>query len=254
MMINPQVAFPVAPQSGSYDGSTYANSGIMGMDPGQQTQFSLTFSKAGTYDYVCVVHGVSMSGKIVVEDTSVSISSPDKVTQHARLEMRRKLKQGLAVFFQGMTQIKPPQKNPDGSLTHFVTVGFSKGQIDIMYFFPKRLVVHQGDTVQWDFSQMNMAPHTITFLNGAAEPDLVVPEPQPNGPPYLVINPAVALPQNTDHPLTRNGIYNSGLIDPAHPQSFSLKIGDITGPIDYLCLLHDASGMVASLVVVPKGK
>lgn len=251
IMINPQVAFPIAPQDGKYDGSTYANSGVMSTDPGQPTQFSLTFTKAGTYDYICVVHGVAMSGKVIVEDPSVQIPSPALVSAKATVQMRHMLRQGLTVYKQGAAQVKAPQKNADGSTTYFVTVGYAKGQFDIMSFFPKKLVVHQGDTVQWDFSSMNMAPHTITFLNGAEEPDFILPVPQPNGPPLLLLNPAVAIPQNTDQPLTRTGIYNSGLIDPSAPYSFSLKIGDITGKIDYLCLLHDSSGMVASLIVQP---
>jgi plastocyanin len=254
MMLNPQVAFPAAPQDGQYDGTTYANSGIMSTDDGQPTQFTLTFTRSGSFDYICIVHGMAMSGKIVVEDASVQVPSPKKASIIGKIEMRSLLKQGMKVFSQGAAQVKPPQKNPDGTWTYFVTVGYAKGQFDIMYFYPKKLIVHPGDTVQWDFSAMNMAPHTITFLNGADEPPFVIPQPQPSGPPLLLINPAVALPQNADQPLTRTGIYNSGLIDPAHPQSFSLNIGDVTGKIDYMCLLHDASGMVASLIVVPRAK
>jgi hypothetical protein len=97
------------------------------------------------------------------------------------------------------------------------------------------------------------APHAITFLNGAAEPDLLVPEPQPSGPPLLLFNPAVIFPQNADKPLTGQGIYNSGLIDPSAPgpHSFSLKIGDISGNISYECLLYDSSGMKGRLTVAP---
>lgn len=254
LMLNPQVGFPAAPQDGQYDGSTYANSGIMSTDPGQPSQFSLTFTKAGSFDYICIVHGVAMSGKVIVEEASTRLLSPNKVSAMARVELRHMLKQGMSVFKEGAAPVKPPIENPDGTLTHFVTVGYAKGQFDIMYFYPKKLAVHPGDTVQWDFSSMNMAPHTITFLNGAEEPPFIIPQPQPGGPPLLLINPAVALPQNADQPLTRTGIYNSGLIDPAHPQSFSLKVGDVTGRIDYLCLLHDASGMVATLIVTPKEK
>lgn len=251
LMLNPQVAFPAAPQDGQYDGSTYANSGVMSTDPGQPTQFSLTFTRTGTYEYICIVHGATMSGKIIVDDASTQIPSPNQVSARAKVELRHMLKQGMVVYSKGAAQIKPPQKNADGTMTYFVTVGYAQGPFDIMSFYPKKLVVHQGDTVQWDFSAMNMAPHTITFLNGAEEPEFVTPVPQPNGPPLLVINPEVALPQNADQPLTRTGIYNSGLIDPAAPHSFALKIGDVTGQINYLCLLHDASGMVGSLVVLP---
>jgi hypothetical protein len=103
----------------------------------------------------------------------------------------------------------------------------------------------------------NIAPHTITFLNGAADIELVTPVPNPDdpsGPPLLLLNPEVLMPINAGQPLTRNGIYSSGLLDPTipgSPTSFTLKIGDISGDISYECLLHDLSGMTGMLKVVP---
>ena len=67
-----------------------------------------------------------------------------------------------------------------------------------------------------------------------------------------MFNPEVALPRNADKPLTTQGIYNSGLIDPhaPGPKSFALKIGDVSGDIPYLCSLHDDDGMKGTLTVV----
>ena len=50
----PPTLSPFAPSSGgtSYDGSTLVNSGVL--NPGQS--FSLTFTKAGTYQYYCLFH------------------------------------------------------------------------------------------------------------------------------------------------------------------------------------------------------
>jgi hypothetical protein len=97
------------------------------------------------------------------------------------------------------------------------------------------------------------APHTITFLNGNASPDDVLPVPQDNGPPLLVINPAVLYPQNPGQPLTTDGIFSSGILRPGTATtSFSLQIGDITGEMQFQCLLHDSSGMLGSLLVVPR--
>ena len=251
MMLNPMVAFPTPPSSG-YDGSSYANSGVMSLDPGQPTQFSLTFTNPGTYDYVCVVHGITMSGKVEVVDPSVNILSPKDVSKQAKKDIHNSLKEGKRVYKEAMSNLPKPTRNPDGTLTYHVVMGYSKGQIDLMAFFPRKLNVHQGDTVEWAMGATNMAPHTVTFLNGAEEPPFVVPVPNPaGGPPFLVINPEVALPQNAAGPVTRTGIYNSGLMENGMP-NFSIKIGDIVGPISYECLLHDASGMVATLNVLPR--
>ena len=55
------------------------------------------------------------------------------------------------------------------------------------------LAVNPGDTVVFTLSDANMAPHTVTFLNGNMSPDDVLPVPQDNGPPLLVLNFIIAL-------------------------------------------------------------
>jgi plastocyanin len=88
LMINPIVAFPVAPKGGMYNGSTYANSAIMGPDDTQSKNFSLTFTKAGTYRYVCVVHaGENMTGRVIVENESVSIPTPLMASTEGQKEL-----------------------------------------------------------------------------------------------------------------------------------------------------------------------
>jgi plastocyanin len=259
MMFNPQVAFPTAPKNGMYDGASYANSGVMGRDPGQPQQFSLTFTNPGTYAYRCVVHGKEdMLGTIVVEGASVAVLSPADITAQAKGEMDKALtQQGPAALQAAKASIKSPVKNADGSTTYFIQVGYSQGQVDLQGYYPHIQEVHPGDTVVWTFNKSDIAPHTITFLNGAKAPALVQPQPQPNGPPLLAFNPAVVLPQNADQLLTNQGIFNSGLIDPLipGPHTFSMKIGNVPGVLPvlyYQCLLHDDAGMTGMLIVVSK--
>jgi len=252
-MFNPVVVFPSVPASGLYDGSSFVNSGLMGMEAGQVKEFSLTFTKAGTFEYVCLVHGLAMSGKIIVVDASVAIPTPAMVKAAALSQAGKSLADASNLFLQAQADVPAPIHNPDGTTTYHVQVGFSHGNVDLMSFFPDKLVVHPGDTVEWSFGGMNMAPHTVSFLNGAAEPDLIVPYPQAGGPPLLLINPAVLFPANLGAPLTRQGFYNSGIRSPdlPTPLTYALKIGDMNGQIYYECLLHDASGMKGSLIVAP---
>jgi plastocyanin len=100
-----------------------------------------------------------------------------------------------------------------------------------------------------------MAPHTVTFLNGQPEPDLATVVPQPPGPPLLYLNPAVLFGSpSTPADLSRQGIYNSGVLDPVHgPMTYTLVIGEMApGLLPYLCMLHDTSGMKATLTVLPQ--
>jgi plastocyanin len=258
MMLNPQVAFPSTPKDGMYGGASYANSGIMGRDPGQSQQFSLTFTAPGTYAYRCVVHGKEdMLGTIVVDPASTTIPSPADIAAQTKGEMDKALAKGPEAIKAAKATMKAPEKNADGSTTYYISVGYAHGQIDLQGYFPHILEVRRGDTVVWTFNQADIAPHTITFLNGAEIPPLVIPQPQPNGPPLLALNPAVVLPQNADKSLTNRGVFNSGLIDPAipGPLTFSIKIGDVSGVLPvlkYQCLLHDDAGMVGMLIVVDK--
>ncbi len=253
MMFNRRVAFPQMPQNGQYDGSSYANSGIMGKDQGQAQEFKLTFTRAGTYPYACIVHGEEkMVGAVVVEDPSAAIPSQAEDDAQGAQELKTLEAQVPAAVQAAQAQVKPDQKNPDGTTTHFVITGFSQGQIDLEHYFPDKITAHPGDTVTWVLGQGDIAPHTITCLNGAAEPGLVSPQPQPNGPPLLLINPAVGAPQNAGQPLTNQGVYSSGIIDPNAPgdHTFSLKIGNISADLAYHCILHDDAGMKGTITVI----
>jgi plastocyanin len=254
LMLNPQAAFPSAPANGMYDGKTYANSGVMSTDPDNPTQFSLTFTQQGTFNYLCLVHGKMMSGTVVVEAPSANIPSPATVSKQAGLLIKQQLAHANGLFGQAMSQVPPPQHNPDGTTSYTILIGWSQGQYDLMDFFPSKLVVHPGDTVNFMLSPTNMlAPHTVTFLNGGPDISFVIPIPNPPGPPVLSINPDVLNPINPGQPLTRNMVFSSGLLDPLGPgpKSWTLTIGDISGDITFQCLLHDTSGMVAALKVVP---
>jgi plastocyanin len=125
--------------------------------------------------------------------------------------------------------------------------------LDVLRFFPDQLAVNPGDTVVFTLSDASMAPHTVTFLNDNMSPDDVLPVRQDNGPPLLVFNPAVLFPQNPGKALTKDGIFSSGLFVPGGATtSFSLKVGDITGEMQFQCLLHDTSGMLGKLQIVPR--
>lgn len=253
LVFNPVAVNPAAPADGLYDGATYANSGLMGREEGQVQEFSLAFTQAGTYDYMCLVHGLMMSGHVEVVASDTAIPSPLHVLADGRKQMAEKFTQVPAVLREAEAQIKPPAKNPNGAHTHHVMIGYAKEQIALMRFFPAELAVRPGDTIVWEMSPNNDMPHTVTFLNGEPEPSLVIPVPQPGGPPLLYANPAVFFPSAPGQMLTRKGIYNSGVMDPVPGTTYALTIGNIIlGMEHYICLLHDTSGMTGTLIVLPR--
>ena len=234
------------------DQTTRANSGIMGREQGQYRWFHVTFTAEGTYQYICVVHGTMMSGEVQVVGDSTPVPSPWRDKALARRQIARQMAKVPAVFKAARKAVQPATTNPDGTRTHHVLLGYDAGQISLMRFLPKRVVVRPGDTVQWTMGAASMAPHTVTFLNGVAEPELVMPVPQQSGPPVLYLNPEVLFPSQPSQALLRAGYFNSGLLEPIPGTSYSLTVGDVTpGPLRYLCMLHDTSGMRGTLVVLP---
>jgi plastocyanin len=252
LVFNPAGVLPTG-QTTLGDTSTYVNSGLMGREQGQARSFDLTFTAPGTYHYVCVVHGTMMSGTVRVLAAGATVMTPERQLALGRAEIARQFAKAPAVMREAVRQEQPPTKNADGTLTHTVLIGFSKGEIDLMSFFPSVVRVRPGDKVSWTLSASNRAPHTVTFLNGQEEPGLIVAVPQSSGPPALYVNPAVLFPSQPAALLARAGIYNAGLIQPGTTTPYTLQIGAVTpGPLPYLCLLHDTSGMKGTLVVLPR--
>jgi len=74
LVANPLTVFPVKPTA-EFDGTGYRNSGIMSVNGGPGgSSFSITFSKAGSFDYICAIHvelGMEASITVVERTTSV---------------------------------------------------------------------------------------------------------------------------------------------------------------------------------------
>src|SRR5207245_1243368 len=97
----------------TYDGTGYHNSGMPQENPAlfAQHTYTLTFTKPGTYDYVCVVHGPGMGGTVEVKDR-VSGAPTSAAAQGAR-EQAALLRAGTAALAgwkptsQGSTVVAP---------------------------------------------------------------------------------------------------------------------------------------------------
>jgi plastocyanin len=195
-----------------------------------------------------------MSGNIIVLAGHGHIPSPKEVDQKAKRLIAQAMADVPATIAAANMQVPPPTQNADGTTTHNVLIAYCFNQLEITAFFPNKLTVHPGDTVVWNLSNADMAPHTVTFLNGnpGANFELTLP----NG--VILVNPDVLNPRNAGQPLTNQGVISSGILSPffgpapVPTTSFSLKIGPIRGQQPYECMIHDTSGMKGVLDIVPR--
>jgi plastocyanin len=242
LMFNPQVAFPTTQTSYT---SGYANSGLL--MKGQS--YSLTFNNLGTYNFLCILHP-GMTGTVQVLDAGTTVPTQAAYDADAKAQLDKGIAAGQASAAAAKTS---NSKNANGTTTYGVTIPQSVGQSDVMQFAPVSLNVAVGDTVSW--VNNTAVPHTVTYAAGTA-PELAIPEPQPAGPPNLVINPAVLFPSMP--PVTSfsgAGYVNSGFLgtgpEATAGTNFSLTF---TKPGTYLfiCALHADQGM-SSLITVGAG-
>ena len=261
---NPQVVLPSpAPQGPpsapgtpihlavAFDGTGYVNSGFL-MAPGDT--FSVTFAKAGTYPYVCLIHSAMMKGTITVN--AADSVRPKTDAQYAQ-EAAEQIAQLEQTADKDLAAVQVPQavKNADGSSTYTVFTGVSdeKAGVDFpLYFGGQKLTVKVGDTVRWSMSRnMPGMPHTVTFLSGGQEPPLVIPQPQASGPPLLLVNPQLAGASPADQvAYSGTGFANSGIMVAGGPtpQDWSLKFTK-PGAYHYICVFHDEEGMEGDIIV-----
>ena len=81
-------------------------------------------------------------------------------------------------------------------------------------------------------------------------PEFVIPQPQPQGPPVLVLNPDVFLPAKPAPAYDASQYYNSADLGPFSlgGNSWALTF-DTPGRYEYFCVFHRKQGIKGSVTV-----
>lgn len=217
----------------AFDGSESFTSGFVVKD----AHFSMTFSKLGHYQLLCLIHnGMVVDVYVVPPGTAVPPQGANSPANTAALEAAI----GLAQDAADALQVPAATSNADGSSSWTVLTGpgvpLEQGSsADVMKFYAPDMQIAVGDTVTW--KDETFVPHTVTFI----------PE----------VLPEVIDPFTPDVPSTEfdgSEYVNSGLIGDLPPflggpnTSFSLTFTK-AGTYSYVCLLHADQGMVGKIVV-----
>jgi plastocyanin len=239
LLIPPEHAFP---QGGnSTDGTTYANSGLSA--PAFKP-YELKFTKAGTFHYLCLVHpGMAGSVRVLPKGRAVPSATADRLARMAEYAHAVKRAKQLARF------------TPAGNN---VVAAHDRGAVAWFRFFPRVRTVRAGQSVRFSISSKSEI-HTVMFgpeaYRDAAEKELIMAQPQPNGPPRLQFNPLIFLPSDpTLPPYTGlnhgNGFLNTGALDtdPNTPLPPNATVTFATrGTFVFECTIHP--GMEATIKV-----
>jgi plastocyanin len=224
----------IVPSGGpTYDGTGIANSGLLTLG----NSYTLGFTKAGTYAFLCLVHA-GMAGTVHVQ--AAGSSYPTTQAQYdkaAHVTGNRLLAAGRALsgrttgatHASGRTQI---------ALGTGASLG-ANGSLAIMRFLPSRIVIHAGGTVNWTNHDPE-TPHTVTF--GA----------EPGGGPLGAFAPSGAAVPGHATLSSPDEAANSGFVGAGLPfgTAFSATF-TAPGTYHYICALHDDLGMTGTVVVLP---
>jgi plastocyanin len=236
--VEPRVMLPVG--GSTFDGTGYHNSGLP-EDPAKPFSYTLTFTKAGTYTYTCIVHGPGMSGKVIV---GKAMGSPAAVQQQAQAAMGAAIQAGQGAW-------KKFTARKQGNTVTVPLIGDLRAGYSILRFTPQPLRVAVGTTVTWKMED-NFELHTVSFMSGKKPPEFVLPQPQAQGPPKLLLNPEALKPAG-GKTYDGTGYVNSGVLYPpaapaSLPKSYSLTFLK-AGTYEYWCLVHVPEGMKGTIIV-----
>jgi plastocyanin len=259
-MINPIAGFPSRMPGGpveSYDGQTFVGSGLLSHDPAgpdapPNDSLSVIFPKPGTYTVYCLVHPWMIGTIIVHENTDPDVPDQAAIDAQVETELAGYLAQIEMARQQGSIPVSMPAA--DGSTIWFVRAGALNALTGDFHaqayeFLPKELTIKAGDTIVWTSAEF----HSVTFDDAPPAPDAVIPQPQPNGPPMLMLNPEVFVPMRPSPVYDPKQYFNSGDIGPiaANGIAWALTFTE-PGTYNYICGFHYPMGMEGTIIVEPK--
>ena len=234
--------FAPTPATGPIDGSTFVNSGLAPLGPAAVPPMEVTFAKAGTFEFHCVIHPTMVGTVDVVAKGASGVDTPAAAAARGAGEQAKWLDEGRKAEADFAKKAPESTKNADGSTTWKLHMGATTEHTDILEFQPVPANVKAGDTVT--FLNDSGAPHTASFFGKTA------PITDPTDP-----RTDVAAPGPSPQTLDGNAFFNSGLLPPNAPpgsgppevaRSFSFVIPK-AGTYPYVCILHVPSGMAGTV-------
>jgi plastocyanin len=240
LLFNPLVAFPQGAK-------TYYGTGLTGSGVIEQAgkSYTLTFTKAGRFDYVCMLHP-GMQGTVVVLGAGKPPMTQAAIDKAAAAQWAQSLQAGKRLLAAWKVSAAA---SSSGTVYTAPMVGDPQAHISLLRFTPGPLRVKAGSTVRWTMKD-GFEIHTATFQGSGELPQFLLLEQAAQGPPKIFINPKIAAPAGGPKH-TGKTYYNSGILVPANPPGpteYSLTFTK-PGTYTYWCVVHVPEGMRGTVIV-----
>jgi plastocyanin len=224
-------AGPTGPNA-QYDGVGRASSGFP-TGP-ESASYSLTFTRAGAFMYVCELHP-GMSGSVIVQPAGAALAETvDQAKARGQAELGMTVGRANALSARVATERIATSNT---GAVNAVLAGFSGGDASVFRFLPDAVTVNRGDTIEWTLADPQEI-HTITFFTGQAPPDPTDIRPNPQGPPTVVFKADAARPRGGSV-YAGTGYVNSGILGyVTGDYAWAVKIDAPAGTYNYVCLIH----------------
>ena len=237
----------------SFDGTGYVSSGFLGKP---QDTFTVTFTNPGTWTAVCLFHAPTMKVTVIVNPRGTPRPMTEADYRAAAADQVRAAQARAADLLTSL-RVPDPTTTSGGARSFVVWAGAGDALQGIDYerfIGGERLSIKAGDSVTFDLSR-NRAKvlHTVTFPAGMELPGRFTQVTTADGGSGLTINPRVVMPSPTSPaPFDGKSFTSSGLLvtGGATPQTWTVTF-PLPGTFPYRCLLHDAEGMVGTVIVRP---
>jgi plastocyanin len=241
VLFNSRIFFPSGKQ---YGGSGPFSAGVL--EEGFKTRYTVTFTKAGTYEYLCMFHP-GMAGAVVVQPAGSHYPKTQaEYSKSGEQEAQQSFTAARAQRDKGLLT----KSRAGGKTTYTLSmIGSVANKFTVLRFVPQVLTIKAGDTVTWKMDDPSEI-HTVTFPSGGKTPPLMIFRPQKQGQPAVIANPLALAPLGGSVYKGR-GYFNSGameIITPHGVRTYSLTF-TTPGRFDYTCIVHDPVGMRGTIIV-----
>jgi plastocyanin len=225
---------------------TYTNSGFIGVPA--EAKYKLTFTKRGTYEYLCLVHPFTMLGTVSVEAPDAKVDSPATVAAQAQADFAR---------FVGEEQRKIDEANAvprsfpsvGGTSIHRIAVGLTTPYGQIATYVKPMLNAKAGDTVIFQSDDRDF--HNVVFKGAKDLPAGIglKPDPAGRGGFILALSNDSAIGVDPPPGFDDQTFMSSGSMGVTQSRLTWTVRFDKPGKYVYNCTIHSLAGMAGIINV-----